>query len=369
MSIVVCGAGAIGRGLLGELAARADWPLTFIETQPGLARELAAAGAYTVHLVGQATVTTRVARYRVLTPAQPDEIAAAVRDCRLAATAVGGANLPAAAALLAPSLAARSTPLPVLVCENWPQADRTLAEALRRHGAPDTAFACLPCSVERMVRRDGMGLDLIGESGESACVAADVPLPGFQVCPDLTPYYARKLYTNNAGHALLAYEGFLAGCQTLCAALDQPAIRTRLEALLAGAAEMLARTYGLPARALDEHVDRLVRFRFANVRLADRVDRVARQPLRKLGPQERLVGLLRQLTPLGLPLQPVCRTIAAALCYDDPCDEESQQLQALVRRGGPGHVLATVCQLEPAEDGHRRCLAEWLALHNPEEKP
>jgi mannitol-1-phosphate 5-dehydrogenase len=287
----------------------------------------------------------------------------------LTATAVGGVNLAAVGALLGAALAERREMLPVLVCENWPEADTVLAKTLRRCSAADGTFACIPCSVERMVQRVGMGLDLIGENGESAWVPAAVALPGLRVCADFAPYYARKLYTNNAGHALLAYEGFLAGRETLCAALAVPAIRKRLEALLAGSATMLAREYGLAERELAEHVDCLLRYRFASVVLADRVERVARQPLRKLGPQERLVGLLRKLEKHRLPLRPVCRTIAAALRYDDPRDDESRRLQALIRREGPGGVLAEICQLKPEEEGHRLCLAEWAALNNPKEKP
>ncbi len=369
MSMVVFGAGASGRGLLGELAARSGWPITFVETDRESARHLAAAGQYTVRLVGRGESVTRVTDYRVLTPTDRREVAAALRGCPLAATAVGGANLTAVAALLGPALAERRERLPVLVCENWPHADSVLADALRQYGVADGAFACIPCSVERMVRRAGTGLDLIGESGESAWVPAAVTLPGLLVCTDLMPYYARKLYTNNAGHALLAYEGFLAGRETLCAALADPAIRARLEALLAGAQKMLAREYALAERELVEHVDCLLRFRFANAALADRVQRVARQPLRKLGPEERLIGLLRKLEKHDLPLQPVCRTVAAALRYDDPGDEESQRLQTLIRREGAGGVLARICQLQPGEEGHRLCLAEWTALNNPKEKP
>ncbi len=362
MSIVVFGAGAIGRGLLGELAARAGWPITFVEAQRALARQLAAAGRYRVRLVGREVSTTCVTGYQVLSPTDGRQLAAAIAGCRLAATAVGGANLAAVAGSLSAAVAGRREPLPVLVCENWPRADLVLAEALRLGGTPEAAVRCIACSVERMVQREGADLDLVGESRESAWVQADVGLPGLQVCSDLGPYYARKLYTNNAGHALLAYEGFLAGHETLCAALAEPVIRARLEALLAGAATMLASEYNWDRRDLTEHLECLLRYRFANEHLADRVDRVARQPLRKLGPQERLIGLLRRLEAHRLPLQPVCRTVAAALCYDDPRDADSRQLQALVRREGAGGVLTKVCQLTPGEEGYRLCLAEWTAL-------
>jgi len=376
MSIVVFGAGAIGRGLLGELAARANVPVTFVEAVPELATQLAAAGRYSVRLVGREESETVVTNYRVLTPADQPAMAVALRDCAFAATAVGGQNLGAVADLVNAALPARATPLRIVVCENWPNADGVLREALRqrcsggsvsrRDGttALDTSAAtaiCIPSSVERMVQRaPGTALDLIGESIETAWVQARLPLPGLNTCADVTPYYARKLYTNNAGHALLAYEGFLAGHETLCAAVADPAIRARLEELLAVAARMLEREYGLAAAELREHVDCLVRYRFANVALADRVERVARQPLRKLGPQERLVGLLRKLEKHRLPIAPVCRTIGAALHYFHEADSESARL----REWGAERVLVEVCGLPPGEEAYRLCRAAWQEIED-----
>lgn len=137
MSPVFFGAGAIGRGLLGGPAARARLPVVCVGAVPELARQPAAAGRYTVRLVGREESETVVADYRVLTPAAGPAIAEAVRECAFAATAVGGRNPGAVADLLNAALPARATPLRVPVCENWPRAVTTLGQngALRRLGA------------------------------------------------------------------------------------------------------------------------------------------------------------------------------------------------------------------------------------------
>ena len=119
MSLAVFARVRSGAGLLGELAVRAGWPVVFIEKQPEFARQLAAAGQYTVRLVGRGESVTRVTNYRVLTASDTATMAAAVRDCELAATAVGGEQLGVVAGLLAPALRERAKALPVLVCENW----------------------------------------------------------------------------------------------------------------------------------------------------------------------------------------------------------------------------------------------------------
>ena len=92
------------------------------------------------------------------------------------------------------------------------------------------------------------------------------------------------------------------------------------------------------------------------------MERVARQPLRKLGPNERLIGLLRKLERHGLPIRPVCRTIAAALRYAQPGDPESEKLQEMIRMGGAESVLQTVCELDPDEEAFRTCMQEWKTV-------
>jgi mannitol-1-phosphate 5-dehydrogenase len=360
-AILVFGAGCIGRGLWGELAAQAGRPVVFVEAEAGLAGELRRAGGYTVRLTGRAESATRVSRYRVLSPREPAGLAEAIGACAFAATAVGGEHLAEVAPLLADGLRARDRRLNVLVCENWPRAGGVLADALLQAGADAGGFACVPCSVERMARR-APGLDIVAESLESlyfdAAKWAGAPpgLPGLHPSGDLAALYARKLFTNNAGHAVLAYEGALAGYVLLCEAHQDAAIRSRVEALLDPAAEMLAREHGLPRGELREHARILLEYRFANRELADTVRRVARDPLRKLGPQERLVGLLRRLQKHGLPIAPVCRTIAAALCYDDPNDEACARMRAMLEAGGPGSVLSDICGIQPDEEAYAFCL-------------
>lgn len=349
--------------MLAELAARAGLEAVFVERDLDLAEALRCSGGYTVRLVGRERRRTRFRHYNVLPAVETDQLRRAVERCAFAATAVGGQNLPAVAQLLAPAMACRRTVLNVLVCENWPHADSVLQGHLQRLGTD--AFRCVPASVERMVRPAPDGLDLVGEAGQSLYFdasqwAGEPPsIPGFTACGDIQFYYARKLFTNNAGHAALAYEGHLAGYELLCDAHADPAIRARVEALLDPAAEMLARQFGADSGALREHVAALMEHRFPNRELADRVRRVARDPLRKLSPDERLVGLLRRLQKHGLPLSPVCRTIACAMHYRDPDNTQCADLSDLLRRGGPELVLTQVCRLRPEDEAYGECLRQW----------
>jgi mannitol-1-phosphate 5-dehydrogenase len=218
-----------------------------------------------------------------------------------------------------------------------------------------------------MVRR-GEGLDLIGEADASAFIDQSAwrggppELAGLKFIEGLTPYYKRKLYTNNAGHAALAYLGALEGCRFLTEALENGEIHSVLIDLLEVAAEALHLEYGLARADLQAHLADLVRYRYANRELADPVARVARQPLRKLGPDERLVGLLHLLQKHRLAITPVCRVIGAALHYFDPSDEECLRLREMIAEGGADQVLHDVCGLSPEDSAFEQALEFYNCL-------
>jgi mannitol-1-phosphate 5-dehydrogenase len=111
--------------------------------------------------------------------------------------------------------------------------------------------------------------------------------------------------------------------------------------------------------ALQSHIECLVNYRFANEKLADSVIRVALQPLRKLDPKERMVGLIRLLQKHNLPTVPVSRIIGAALHYFDPEDAQCIQMKEMISVSGPGVVLKEICKITEKE----RCFNECLEFY------
>src|SRR5688572_32596049 len=91
--------------------------------------------------------------------------------------------------------------------------------------------------------------------------------------------------------------------------------------------------------------------RYANEELADPVQRVARDPIRKLGPDDRLLGparlirAARRRVPAHFALG-----IAAALLYRAEGDVQAIRLARLLERDGLVATLRTVCRLEPEDD-------------------
>ena len=72
----------------------------------------------------------------------------------------------------------------------------------------------------------------------------------------------------------------------------------------------------------------------------DDVDRVGRQPLRKLGAQERFIKPLNGMLEYGLPHDATVRAIAAALHYHNPDDPQAVEMQYYRHAHGIAATLA-----------------------------
>jgi mannitol-1-phosphate 5-dehydrogenase len=369
-SVVIFGAGAVGRGFIARLLAESEITPVFVEADVHLARRLNEIDGYIVYVTGAGKREYRVSGYKVLTPEQSGEISKALANCLFMATAVGGRNLEAVARIVASGLAGaskqRGKPLNILLCENWPEAEKLLAEALLKAGCVKDSFACVRCSVERMVRGGENELDLIAESGQPFYVDSRTwkgeqgnvvcGVEGLTFTDDIEAIYARKLYTSNAGGAALAYLGHLSGCCFLYEALEIPEIRKSLTELLNVAKQCLIECFGLDEADLERHIDELINRRFPNRDLADTVQRVARNPLRKLGSQERLAGLVHLLRRHDFPTEPASRIIGSALHYRDPVDAESHELGRIIAQKGAGAVLEDVCGFKRQDKCFEECL-------------
>ena len=98
--------------------------------------------------------------------------------------------------------------------------------------------------------------------------------------------------------------------------------------------------------------------------MIDSIERVARDPLRKLSPDERLIGLLRKLEKHNLSIKPVCRTIAATLFYKDYSNDESVRMQKKITEEGYASIFTDVCGLNREEQAYKICLEEFNSISN-----
>jgi mannitol-1-phosphate 5-dehydrogenase len=165
---------------------------------------------------------------------------------------------------------------------------------------------------------------------------------------DLAPYIERKLFTVNTGHAATAYHGFTRGIKKLSDALADDMVRAAVEGVLAETKQLLVAKHEFADEAQQAYVEKILE-RFANPYLPDTVDRVGRQPLRKLSRSERLIGPAAELAERGIRPQHLLATVEAATSFDVPDDPESVELQHLLRTLTAEEATERITGLKPAD--------------------
>jgi mannitol-1-phosphate 5-dehydrogenase len=144
----------------------------------------------------------------------------------------------------------------------------------------------------------------------------------FEEKPDLLPFEEAKLYGHNATHALSAYVAAVRGLERMCELAQDPGAVAFLEAAFIeeSGATLIRRHAGLDplftaegyrAYALD------LLTRMFNPHLGDLVSRVGRDPQRKLGWDDRLIGTIRLATAYGVEPRRYAMGAAAALAMVD----------------------------------------------------
>ncbi|HMR67460.1 MAG TPA: mannitol-1-phosphate 5-dehydrogenase [Anaerolineae bacterium] len=367
---IVFGAGNIGRGFIGQLLSESGYELTFVDVDRTLLATLNARQRYSIRLVTNDSVeTVTVGPVRGLQAEDREAVAQAVAEATLGATAVGARVLPLVAPNLAAGVARRAEqgldrPLNLIICENLKNAAQSLQALVKAHLSPadqayldrqvgfvDTVIARMIPPISPELRAQDPSLIIVEPYKELPVDAAGFigPPPAVVGLTPFSPfsfYTERKLYIHNAGHAVLGYLGYQRGYELGYEALADAGIAAAVRGAMDESRRALETKYGLPAGTLNPHVDDLLH-RFANRALGDTVFRLGRDPLRKLGPEDRLIGAALNALAVGVKPDYLVAGIVAALRFDHPADPLALELQARLAQEGLTSVLLSVCGLTP----------------------
>jgi mannitol-1-phosphate 5-dehydrogenase len=189
----------------------------------------------------------------------------------------------------------------------------------------------------------------------------------FEEKDDLVPFKEAKIYGHNATHALAAYVGAVRSIERIADLREYPDILAFLRAaFILESGESLVRKYSgtdplFTRQGFQAHVDILLT-RMFNPYLYDTVQRVGRDPQRKLGWDDRLVGTMRLALRSGVQPSRHAFGAAAALSILDPSLAKKEGsavplLRRLWSKSSPnGSEEQTILGL--IEDGRSR-LTRW----------
>ena len=384
-SVLIFGAGNIGRGFIGQLFSESGYHLHFVEVDKTLINALNVSHGYQVLEVDNATeelyliegVDAHLSR-------NESEIVALLAEVSVAATAVGVRNLHYYAPIFAKAIQRRmkvgnETPLNVLICENLMNGAQIFEKQICEYlNTEEQKF---------MSDRIGVVGTVIGRSVPPLSTAYASTDPSFIVVEHfrefvvnkidfvgvipkiqdmtVTDHYdacvARKLYVHNCSHATLAYLGYLHGYELSCEAIEDPAIYEQVKAGMLESSQAMSFHYSFTNHEMKQYYDGLLQ-RYPNHRLKDTNLRIAKDPIRKLQPEDRLVGAARMAESAGVSPVALSVGIAAAYCFDPESDPVACELQRMIEKSGIEKVLFEVSHIDPDEDLGRLVLEGYKNL-------
>ena len=303
---VMFGAGNIGRGFIGALLERSGWHVTFADVAEPILEAINTQKHYTVHILDQVCNNLEIENISAVSSIG-DDIVPAITAADLVTTAVGPLVIPRIAKTIAAGIQARmnagiKTPMNIICCENGIRITSKLkADVLPLLNEEENAYAdeyigFVDCAVDRICPKPAFDsiLDAAVEEytewdvERSAWKGELIEIVGMTYVDNLMACLERKLFTLNSGHAICAYLGSLKGYTTILESIQDPAIGNAVHAAMRESGEGLIKEFSFDPNAHHAYVERIFK-RFQNPHLKDEVDRVGREPIRKLSPADRLI--------------------------------------------------------------------------------
>ena len=355
--LLIYGAGAIGRGYVPWVFTPYDFSLSYVEADDKLHKLLRSQGRFTSYCTkGDQYVKCNVTIDRVY--ALGEELQD-LESFDGIVTAVGPRNVFDLVDHI------RSAICPIVLFEN----DSTLVNVLRKltgnsriyFGIPDV-ITSNTAPAELLIKDP---LAIVTEDGECYIDSGAEKLGGISNYVDeteLNKQWLVKLYMHNTPHCVAAYLGSLCGKTYLHEGMQNPNVFRIVEGIMMEMSKMLLYRYKLDSEFVDWYAQKELS-RFSNLLLYDPIVRVAREPFRKLAPNNRLIGAAQLALFCGIVPENLIIGILAAFLYDKTYDPDFN-MTYLVNALTPENFLKLIIGLNPHEALYMLILDKWESIMN-----
>ncbi len=343
--VVIFGAGKVGRGFLADLFFRAKWQITLVEVNPQMLRLLQKNNSWTIIRLKDENETDFISDVEIVDGRDNKAVASAIEGADLLCTAIGGGHLQKwIEGIQVPILnRLQKGCIDIIFAENHSQPAQFVREILLQRNIPnmDSLFprlglvqaqimrSCIEPSKAQVEKygpltirvQDHDTLPLDADSMVNSDVLLEVP--GLKPTANFSLELTRKVFTYNAINAVVSYLGSLKGYEFLADAANDTEIALIAQASGIEASNALIEAHGfVEVEQLKWATQALLKYQ--DRRIVDPIDRQCRDPIRKLGPKDRLLGPMLLAIDAGQSCPNLAIGFAAALAYD-PSDEEKMR--------------------------------------------
>lgn len=347
-NVTVIGAGKTGRGFVARLLCEGDVNVNFIDKNEALVEGLRRDGRFTVSFFGGKREPFAVDRYTVNTWETAGEID------ELIFVSVCGPNLRDVGEALRSRLDPKKHYY-VVTCENYSHPSKVLREAIGMENISVSEATVFCTTIENG------GYDISSENYPYLQCDADLlegydpAIAGIRPISAFGNFLTRKLFTYNAASCVIAYLGWLRGYSDYGEAANDPEVLELLDRNYAVTNRVLCREFGYEEKDQAEFAA-LSKAKFTDRTIADTVARNAREPQRKLGREERVIGPMLVINKYGEDASVLEMTAAAMLLYDNDGEDAWRAIKA---EKTPREILTEIGGLDKDDPAIDRILTYY----------
>lgn len=358
------GAGNIGRGFIGYLLSKSDYHVVFADVIADIIDAINTNQKYNVEIVGEKSNTETITNISG-TISTTEEFIQEIDNVTLITTAVGPKVLGIISKTIAKGIKLRYKNnnkefLNVIACENMVAGSQYLKSQVLNHLNEQEIkfleeYVGFPnCAVDRIVppfegERSNLADVRVEEFSEWIVdedeIKGELSIDGMELTDNLSAYLERKLFTLNTGHAITAYIGYSKGYKTIKESIDDIEIQEIVRNAMRESGNVLIKEYGFEEELHLQYIEKIIN-RFKNPYLVDEVIRVGREPLRKLGYNDRLIKPFRMAFMAGLPYNNLLKGIVYALNYDYPKDTDVSLISDILSKLTLKEAIAKITGLK-----------------------
>jgi len=351
-SLLIYGAGAIGRGFIPWVFDSNEYDFYYVENNFELKEKLNKHKKFISYKTNQDTYEEKVVNIKeCFSPGEEKEV---IKKITAVITAIGPRNILSLQEILS------NTKIPIICCENDSSIPNLLSSVIKN---PYVVFA-IPDVItsntapQKLLEKDPNSI--VTENG--VCYIDDsVSFLGGEAKyvskKELENQWLAKLYIHNTPHCIAAYLGSLVGVTYLHEAMQNKLIKKIVANAMNEMVEMLLKKFSMDKEFVKWYSEKELK-RFENELLFDPIYRVAREPFRKLAPNERLIGAAQLCLSQGIIPENILLGIMSAFAYNNKIDEDSN-ITYLINSISSEDFLRIIIDLNPTEALYEILLIEW----------
>lgn len=347
--ITVIGAGKTGRGFVGRLLSEENLQINFIDKDKELVKKLKEAGSFDINFFGNVREKIKVSNYNITDWENSD-----FSKTELILVSVCGQNLEDVGNELKKRLDINKHYY-IITCENASNPSKILKEAI---GLPNVSVseATVFCTTI-----EGSGLNIDSQNYPYLQCDADLldgyepPSKNIKPIQKFGDFLTRKLFTYNAASCIIAYLGWKKGYTDYGEAANDKEILKLLDKNYEITNRVLCSEFGYDLEEQKEFA-LLSRDKFTDRTIVDTVKRNARQPHRKLGRNERVIGPMLLMDKYGEDTSVLEETVAIMLMYENDGEDEWEEIKKTFT---PGEILEKICGIDKENKLYEKILRRY----------